>query len=280
METLDIRNDFVFKKIFGKKGNEEILQDFIISVLDIPIKTIKVDRDTYLEKTVKDNKLGILDIKATLNDDTVVNIEMQMDNYHNMKERSLFYWAKLYGDTLETGQDYLQNKRTITINILNYNLFKDGPYHDITRLRRDYNNAVLTEDVEIHFIQLPKCREEDIKTKLDLWVQYLGNRSERGVKKAMESNEKIRKAQEELEYLSGDEEARRIAFLREKAIRDEINNMNGARREGIEQGKKKGRKEGRKEKTLEIAKKLKEMNMSTEDIEKATGLTREEIERL
>ena len=84
----------------------------------------------------------------------------------------------------------------------------------------------------------------------------------------MEENKEIKKAQEELEYLTGDEEERRLAFLREKAIRDEISNINGAR------------KEGEKNKQLEIAKKLKKMNMSLSDIEKATGLTVEEIESL
>ena len=80
----------------------------------------------------------------------------------------------------------------------------------------------------------------------------------------MKENEEIRKAKEELEYLTGDEEVRRLAELREKAIRDEITNLNGAIREN----------------KLEIAKKLKDMNIKIEDIEKATGLTKEEIEKL
>ena len=37
----------------------------------------------------------------------------------------------------------------------------------------------------------------------------------------MEKNKEIKKAQEEYEYLVGDEAERRLAFLREKAIRDE-----------------------------------------------------------
>ena len=37
----------------------------------------------------------------------------------------------------------------------------------------------------------------------------------------MNQNKEIKKAQEEYEYLIGEESERRIAFLREKAIRDE-----------------------------------------------------------
>ena len=136
------------------------------------------------------------------------------------------------------------------------------------KITREYNGEILTEDLEMHFIQIPKCSKEDEKTKLDQWMQFIGDISKEGVKRAMEENKEIKKAQEELEYLTGDEEERRIAFLREKAIRDEVSNINGAR------------KEGEKNKQLEIAKKLKKMNMSLSDIEKATGLTVEEIESL
>ena len=61
----------------------------------------------------------------------------------------------------------------------------------------------------------------------------------------MEENEEIKKANEQLEYLTGDEAVRRIAFLRDKAEWDYVTNINGAREEGIEKGRKEGRKEGK-----------------------------------
>ena len=79
-----------------------------------------------------------------------------------------------------------------------------------------------------------------------------------------------------IEYLTGDEEERRIAELREKAIRDEKTNLRGAREEGM----KEGRAEGEKNKQLEIAKKMKKMNMSIETIAQITGLTKQEIEEI
>lgn len=272
MQKLKITNDYIFKKIFGKKGNEEILKDFLIAVLEIPIEKIEILKDAYLEKTIEENKTGILDIKATLNNNITVNIEMQIRNQYNMIDRTLYYWSNLYSNSLYKKQNYKENNKTITINILEFNIFKEGPYHEKCMIRRDYNKEILTEDLEIHFIQIPKCKKEDIKTKLDQWIQYIGNVSEEGVKIAMKENKEIRKAQEELEYLTGDEAERRIAELREKAIRDEITNIEGAKEEGVNKGSK-------REKT-EIAKRLKKMNMNIEDIEKATGLTKEEIEDL
>ena len=84
----------------------------------------------------------------------------------------------------------------------------------------------------------------------------------------MEENKEIKKAQEELEYLTGDEEERRIAFLREKAIRDEVSSINGAR------------KEGEKNKQLEIAKSLLNTDMPINEIGKHTGLSISKLEEI
>ncbi len=271
-EKLKLTNDFVFKKLFGKQGNEDILKDLLISILEIPIKKIVVIKDAHLERELEENKLGVLDIKATLNNNITVDVEMQVRDQHNMIDRSLFYWANLYSNGLYKKQDYTENNRTITINILMYNIFKEGPYHERCMIRRDYNGEILTEDLEMHFIQIKKCKKEDQKTKLDKWMQFIGNISEEGVKNAMEENEVIKKAEEELEYLSGDEEVRRIAELREKKIRDDLTNLKVEREEG--------RKEGEKNEKLNIARKMKAERIDTELIVKVTGLTKEEIEKL
>lgn len=82
----------------------------------------------------------------------------------------------------------------------------------------------------------------------------------------------IKKAEKELEYLSGDEETRRLAFLRDKAIRDEISLKTGAREEGF--------KEGKKEANIEMAKKMLENNIEISIISKITELSEEEILKL
>ena len=92
----------------------------------------------------------------------------------------------------------------------------------------------------------------------------------------MSDNENIKDAEKEYEYLTGDEEIRRLAYLREKAIRDEAAAMTKARREGKEEGKE----EGREEATRETAKKMYEKGIDVETIEEITGLTKEEISNL
>ena len=45
-----VTNDYIFKKIFSKKGNESILKDFLIAVLEIPIEKVEVQAEVSLEK--------------------------------------------------------------------------------------------------------------------------------------------------------------------------------------------------------------------------------------
>ncbi len=271
---IPITNDYIFKKIFAKKGNESILKDFLIGVLEIPIEKVEVEAEVSLEKQLEENKLGRLDIVAVLNNNTIVNIEIQMINLHNFIERSLYYWSGNYYNDLKAGENYQKVKRTIAINILDYELFEEGPYHEIARLKRDYQNKILTEKIEMHFIQIPKFRKEKrgVETKLEQWMQFISQTNERGVELAMKENKEIRKAKEEYEYLTGDAAERRLAFLRDKAIRDEKSIRQGGREEG--------REEGKKEMQIEITKKLLKKKIPIEQIMEITELSKEEIEEL
>lgn len=90
-----MKNDFVFKRIFAYKGNEEYLKDFLSSLLKMDIKEIELEHDVSLEKDLIDEKIGVLDVKATLNNNVEVDIEIQLKNYDNMIERAEFYASKM-----------------------------------------------------------------------------------------------------------------------------------------------------------------------------------------
>ena len=275
MKNLNLTNDFVFKKVFGKKGNESILKDLLEAILKIKIKKIELQAEVELERELIDDKTGVLDIEATIDDNTIIDVEMQMRNQYNMKERSLFYWAGLYYTGLKKKEEYKENKRVITINIVNFDMFKEGPYHEKIELRREYKNILLTNKLEIHFIQLSKFLkegQEEKDKKMWQWLTFICNKNRKEVERVMKENKEIEKANEELEYLTGDDAVRRIAFLREKAERDYISNMSGAREEGIEEGEKK--------KTIEIAKEMLSKGMDIELIKEITKLTEEELENI
>ena len=93
---------------------------------------------------------------------------------------------------------------------------------------------------------------------------------------ACEKNDKVKKAVENYEVLTGDEEVKRLSEIRLMSNLEEKSALHCAREEGKEQGKEIGLKQGKKE----IAKKLKEQKMSTKQIAEITGLSEEEINAL
>ena len=83
-----------------------------------------------------------------------------------------------------------------------------------------------------------------------------------------QENRFLKQAEEELAYLSGDEDFKRLVEAREGFLRDQY------------EFELAGKKEGKKEATEQIAKDLLKLRVEMEKIIKATGLTKEEIEKL
>ena len=97
---------------------------------------------------------------------------------------------------------------------------------------------------------------------------------------AEEKNKTLEKARVEMNYLTGDEEVRRLAELREKWEMDYNSGIGHARREGIREGITKGETIGERKKQIEVAKKMKAKNMDVDTIIEITELTKDEIEKL
>jgi len=126
LEKLSIKNDFVFKKLFSKKGNEAYLIQFLSDLLLLDIKSIEIKHDVVLERNIEDEKIGILDIKATLNNNTYIDIEMQMGDEKNVVKRSTYYAAKMMSDQLQKGEKYKEIKPVIVIFIMWYTIICSG----------------------------------------------------------------------------------------------------------------------------------------------------------
>lgn len=77
---ISLKFDFSWKDIFR---NEIIRKYFIADVLDIPVKKIRSVRlmNTFLWRRYRWQKQGILDVLVEFNDDTKINIELQISTY-------------------------------------------------------------------------------------------------------------------------------------------------------------------------------------------------------
>ena len=119
---LDLKNDYVFKKIFGRKGNEDITKDFLSSIIDENITSINLDKNTIIERDFKEDKIGVVDIATTINGYINADIEMQVVDHKDIEKRILWYWSKLYSRGIKKGKTYKNLNRTIVILITNYRL--------------------------------------------------------------------------------------------------------------------------------------------------------------
>ena len=288
-EKMRLTVDYAFKRVFGRNGNEGILKDFLESILDIEIKDITI-QNPEIPKNMRDSKIGILDVRAEINGKEIIEVEMQVQNQYNIDKRSPIYITKIYSDQLKEGDSYVKVKKVAVINILNFNYYERNSYHSVGRMKFENSKEnekvdmgyileeqYVTDDLEMHFIELPKFRKKnpDISSKLDQWLWLICGEEEK-IKMAKNENEKIKEAKSELEKLEMSPEDRELYELRLKAIRDEIN----IRESGFIDGKTEGKKEGELQKSLEIAQNMLKENMPIEVISKLTGLLQEEIEKL
>ena len=228
--------DYVFKRIFGRVGNEEITKDLLGTIMKEKIEEIELDKNPILERDLLVDKLGILDIRTKVNKDTNINIEIQVVDKYNIEKRLLFYWSKLYSKSIRQGQDYNKLEKTVVILFSNYeleNLKNIDKYITKWNIREEeYYRTILTNALEIYIIEMPKVKKNKQENKLDKWLKFIKNPGEIDMN---EENKAIKKAKEVLEEISQDEHEQYLADLREKYILDRNSMLNGARKEGKEE---------------------------------------------
>ena len=283
----NLKNDIIFKAFFSRKGNEIFLIDFLEALLNIKIESIKIKEEVNIEQLSVDEKGGRLDLQAKLNDGIIVNIELQMKNNYDIEERTTLYSTKISSREAGRGTDYKNIDKIIMINILGYNLLEFEEYISETVIvldkHRDYE---MLKGIKWYFIELPKFRKKnpDLNNKMDQWICFIDDSNKGAVKMAENNNEVLKKARKELDYLTGDDAVRRLAELRDKWEMDDFFIKKRAKEEGEKVGEKRGEKRGKKigekKKQIEIAKKLLEMGMDISKVIEATGLEKEEIEKL
>ena len=283
--------DVVFHMLFGVQENEKITKGLINGVIQEKVESIKLGETPYLWGEHAEDKVGIIDVRAVVNGNTHVDIEMQMINQENIEKRILYYWSKLYSNQLKRGENYNKLQRTICILFINEEIKKleNLPMQTTWEIiETKERKIILTNDLELNIIELPKQDKSECNQELKKWIMFLQNPESEAVRKMAQYDEEIKEAVEKLEEISSDEAKIRIAELREKYILDQNTNISGAeergkrlgRAEGERIGQERGERIGEKKKAKEIAKKMLKQKIDVQIIIDVTGLTKEEIENL
>ncbi len=274
MERLKPLNDFIFKKLFGEKGDEPMLISFLNAVLNRTQKEelteIEIVENKELTKELLEDKTGRIDVRAKTTKGEQIDIEVQLTDQDNMDKRTLFYWGKLYLEGIKQGEDYRKLTKVITINLLDFNFLDTKNYHSSFHLWEDIEkDYILTDLVEIHFIELPKFRDlenKDYKDEaLKRWLTFLEKDISREVlEELMDMEPAIKMAEEKLDYLSSDPETIELYKAREYSAHERANLLST----GMERAK------------LDMAKKLLDKGMDIDTIVEITELSIEQVKKL
>ncbi len=270
--------DFAFKEIMY---DEDALKGFLAAVLVLDVKEIKsvVIQNTDLRKIHSEDKQGILDVNVIMNDNTEIDIEIQLSEMMIWPERSTFYLAKKYVDQIKEGEPYSVLKKCVSISILDFKLFKnEEPFYSSFHIMEDTRHFIYTNKLEYHVIELPKLPKEIQENSSDvlLWAKFFAAEKKEDFEMLADMNEGIKHAYKRLQVISQDDEKRREYDARMKALRDYNQGMLDAREEGREEG----RKEGSNNRALNIAKNLVLANIPMDIIINSTGLSEKEINAL
>src|SRR6056297_3853157 len=302
-KLMDPKIDYAFKLLFGNEKDTSFMISFLNAALELEgekaIKSVIIMSPNN-DKEKQDEKYSIMDVKAKANDETIINIEIQLKDEHNMRYRTVYYLSKMIAKRLKEGDKYKSIHKTVAINILNFDLLDSGTrFHNRYRFTEIDTQKELTDIAEIQFMELPALRryiQENETTLQEVigenrlleWLLFIDDPESEFAKMVEKKNEVIGRAREMLKTLSKDEKLQEEYMAREKAIMDKYSALSVAeergfekgREEGKEIGKEEGREEGREEGKQETAITLYKMGLTLDQIAQGTRLDKEKLKEL
>ncbi len=256
----------------------ELLRDFLSASLEIEptdIKEIHLQDNEIIPESLE-KKYCRLDLLVTIVDknniEKKINIEIQVNNYGDYRERALYYASRIFSSGLTSGSEYAEIKSIMTINIIDFKLFHEYPeyYSRFLVLEKDHSNVNLTDKMRIDFLELPKARKNRCENnRIQKWADFLNANTEEDLDMLEETykNTPITKAIGIVRKMSADEKLWFEIQKREEMIESEKIARNYERKQGLEEGLKQG-----KEECIEqIVKAMKEKGYSEEEINELFG---------
>ena len=283
---LDPKADVTFKKVFGEHKN------LVMSLLNalLPLDEGKqVESIEYLPSEMvprtPTSKNTIVDVRCEETGGRKFIVEMQMNWTADFRERVLFSASKAYVSQLEQSEKYNLLQPVYALNFVNKNFQPDkDDYYHYYRLVHSQDSGDVLEGLHLVFIELPKFKAKNLAEKKMqvLWLRFLTEIDEKSRRAPADllDNRETCQALEIVEE-SAYSEAEMLAYdrywdqvRRDKALIDDLEETHAKLDAAT------ARADAAVEKLRQSARKLKAMNLTTEQIADATGLTADEIAAL
>ncbi|MEA3353947.1 MAG: Rpn family recombination-promoting nuclease/putative transposase [Campylobacterota bacterium] len=288
MRFLDVKTDYAFKKVFGSDTSKGILKSFLNALVydnkSVKIKELEIV-DPYNIPMIKGVKDTFVDVKAILDDNTKVIIEMQVLNHTGFEKRVLYNAAKNYSIQLNKSEDYHLLNPVIALSIVDFDMFEDSS-SVVTNFKLIEKEQLLhyNDDIELIFVELPKFKKEleELENIKDQWIYFIKNAGSleyipenlnNNIKQALTSVNEANLTKDEIESQHKRKEFISIQKLALMKAKDD------GMAQGLEQGIEKGIEQGIEQRNIQIAKNLLDI-LDDETISLKTGLKVETIKQL
>ncbi len=293
---IKLSQDLMFKTYFTRDKNllRSLLKTFLPLPSDKDIEKIDI-LNPEIPPEVEKQKQIILDLKLELNTGEKINVEMQSAYKKGFLSRILFYWARLYTEGFKQGKEYEKLHPTYSLIFTEFSVFKQTQdvVTSFSLLSDKSPHFCLNRDLRIVFVELSKfkTRLEGLIDLRDHWCYIIRHSSQikdKELEQLAQKNKEMRKAMGLLKNMSLEDKLRWQEDDRLKAISDDKAEKAWAREVGMKRGLKAGRKaglklgreEGEQKKLQQIVCRMLENKVDLSIIEKATGLSKVEIQKI
>jgi len=305
MRFLDVKTDYAFKKVFGSIESKNILMSFLNALVyddsKVKIKDLEIV-DPYNIPMIKGVKDTFVDVKAVLDNDTTVIIEMQVLNHKGFEKRVLYNAAKNYSVQLNKGEDYHLLNPVIALSIVDFTMFEEND-NVINRFKLIEKETFINynDDIELIFIELPKFKKslQQLKDIKEQWIYFVNNAGsleyipkdlDAHIKIALQNINEANMSKDELEAQHKRKEfisIQKLALLKadedgfEKGLEQGLEQgLEKGIEQGLEKGIEQGKELGKKEEKLEIARNLLKAGVSKDVVKATTNLSDADMEEL
>ena len=269
--------DMGFKKIFGQEITKDLLIDFLNVLLigEREITDIQFLDKEQLGVTEEDRSL-IYDVYCETVTGEKIIVEMQNKSQPFFKDRALYYLSNAIARQGEKGTTWkYEVKAVYGVFFMNFHLEQgvEAMRRDIILANKE-THKLFSDKMRFIFLELPsfKKEEEECDNDFERWIYVLKN-METLNRLPFKAQKSVFKKLEQIVDIASMSKADRIKYDESiKKYRDTLAVMSGQWLEG--------KAEGLQEGIAKVAKNMKAMKMSDEQIAAVTGLSEETIKSL
>jgi len=208
-KPLDPKLDVVFKILFADPRCRHALVALLTEVLRPaePIADVTV-LNPELPKDFADDKGIVLDVLVRLADGRRVGVEMQTESDPALRQRFLYYAARVYASQLGRGARYADLKPCVSVFILAFRELQSPRFHSKFQVLEVTDHEPFSQHLELHVLELPKVPELsevlDEHVGLVRWGRFLGAVTDEEREELAMQDPAIREAKDTLDLLSAD----------------------------------------------------------------------------